>query len=51
VVTSLVARALLVHALGAPPEVIFHIDIGPLGRALISRSDHAWRLQQLTATA
>jgi broad specificity phosphatase PhoE len=50
VVTALVARALLVHALGAAPEVIFRIDIGPLGRALISRSDHAWRLQQLTAT-
>jgi broad specificity phosphatase PhoE len=49
VVTSLVARALLVHALGAPPEVIFRVDIGPLGRALISRSDHAWRLKQLTA--
>ncbi len=50
VVTSLVARALLVHALGAAPEVIFRIDIGPLGRGLISRSDHAWRLQQLTAS-
>jgi broad specificity phosphatase PhoE len=50
VVTSLVARALLVHALGAPPEVIFRVDVGPLGRALISRSDRAWRLQQLTAS-
>jgi broad specificity phosphatase PhoE len=47
VVTPLVARALLVHALGATPKVIFRIDIAPLGRALISRSHNAWRLQQL----
>jgi broad specificity phosphatase PhoE len=47
VVTALVARALLVHALGAAPEVIFRIDIAPLGRALISRSHHTWRLTSL----
>ena len=47
VVTSLVARALIVHALGANPEVIFHIDIGPLGRASLSRSNSAWRLAGL----
>jgi broad specificity phosphatase PhoE len=47
VVTSLVARALVVHALGAPPEVIFRIDIAPLGRALISRSQQTWRLTSL----
>jgi broad specificity phosphatase PhoE len=47
VVTSLVARALLVHALGAAPEVIFRIDITPLGRALISRSQQTWRLTSL----
>ena len=29
VVTPLVARALVVHALGAPPEVIFRIDVPP----------------------
>ena len=46
VVTSLVARALLVHALGAAPEVIFHIDIAPLSRALISRSQQMWRLSR-----
>ncbi|HET6759442.1 MAG TPA: histidine phosphatase family protein, partial [Propionibacteriaceae bacterium] len=51
VVTPLVARAAAVHALGAPPEVIFRIDIAPLGRVLISRSDQIWRLQGLTATA
>jgi broad specificity phosphatase PhoE len=44
VVTALVARALLVHALGAAPELIFRIDIAPLGRALISRSQQTWRL-------
>jgi broad specificity phosphatase PhoE len=47
VVTPLVARALLVHALSAAPEVIFHIDIGPLSRALISRSQQMWRLAGL----
>jgi broad specificity phosphatase PhoE len=50
VVTPLVARAAAIHALGAPPEVIFRVDIGPLGRVLISRSDQVWRLQGLTAT-
>ena len=48
VVTPLVARALIVHALGAPPEVIFRIDVPPLGRASISRSGPHWRLQELT---
>lgn len=47
VVTPLVARALLVHALGAPPGVVFRIDIAPLGRALISRSQQMWRLTSL----
>ena len=47
VVTALVARALLVHALGAAPEVIFRIDIAPLGRALLSRSQQTWRLTSL----
>ncbi len=50
VVTPLVARAAAVHALGAGPEVIFHIDLAPLGRLLISRSDHIWRMQGLTTT-
>ena len=48
VVTPLVARALVVHALGAPPEVIFRIDVPPLGRVSISRSGPRWRLQELT---
>ena len=50
VVTPLVARAAAVHALGAQPEVIFHIDLAPLGRLLISRSDHIWRMQGLATT-
>jgi broad specificity phosphatase PhoE len=50
VVTPLVARAAAVHTLGAPPEVIFRIDIAPLGRVLISRSNHIWRMQALAAT-
>jgi broad specificity phosphatase PhoE len=51
VVTPLVARALVVHALGAPPEVIFRIDVPPLGRATISRSGPQWRLQELSPSA
>jgi broad specificity phosphatase PhoE len=47
VVTALVARALLVHALGATPQVILHIDMAPLSRALISRSQQTWRLTSL----
>jgi broad specificity phosphatase PhoE len=47
VVSPLVARAAAVHALGAEPKVIFHIDLAPLGRLLISRSDQIWRLQEL----
>jgi hypothetical protein len=42
-----VARALLAHALGATPEVIFRIDMAPLDRALISRSQQTWRLTSL----
>jgi broad specificity phosphatase PhoE len=51
VVSPLVARAATVHALGASPEVIFHIDIAPLGRLLLSRSDHIWRMQELRRSA
>jgi broad specificity phosphatase PhoE len=51
VVTPLVARAAAVHALGTQPDMIFRIDLAPLGRLLISRSDQIWRLQGLTATA
>jgi broad specificity phosphatase PhoE len=51
VVDALVARALIVHALGANLEVIFHIDIGPLGRASLSRSQSLWRLARLETGA
>jgi broad specificity phosphatase PhoE len=47
VVTALVARALLVQALGAAPEMIFRIDMAPLGRALLSRSRQMWRLTSI----
>ena len=47
VVPPLVARALAVHALSAPPEVIFRVDVAPLGRVLISRTTGGWRLQGL----
>lgn len=47
VVTPIVARALVVHALGAPAEMISRIDFAPLGRAVISRSGSGWRLQEI----
>jgi broad specificity phosphatase PhoE len=47
VVTPLVARAIAVHALGAPAETIFRVDVGPLGRLIISRTVAGWRLQAL----
>jgi broad specificity phosphatase PhoE len=45
VVTPLVARALVVHALGGPPEMIFRIDVAPLGRVKLSRRTNSWRLR------
>ena len=48
VVPPLVARAATVHALGAAPEVIFRVDVAPLGRVLISRTMGGWRLQGLS---
>ena len=45
VVTSLVARAIAVHALGTPPKTIFRIDMSPLGRVRVTRSTNSWRLR------
>jgi broad specificity phosphatase PhoE len=47
VVTPLVARALVVHALGVEPSAIFRVDLAPLGRVEVSRSGGPWRLRQL----
>lgn len=47
VVAPLVARAMVAHALGAGPEVIFGVDLAPLGRIGLSRQGLRWRLQQL----
>jgi broad specificity phosphatase PhoE len=47
VVTSLVARAMITYGLSANPEAMFHIDVGPLGRASFSRSYSTWRLSKL----
>lgn len=46
-VTPLVARAVAVHALGGPAELIFRLDVAPGGQLLISRSGPSWRLQSL----
>ena len=45
VVTPLVARAVAVHTLDAPPETIFRIDMPPLGRVPVSRNTNSWRLR------
>jgi broad specificity phosphatase PhoE len=47
VVTSLIARAMITYGLSANPEVIFNIDVGPLGSASFSRSFSTWRLGRL----
>ncbi len=47
VVTPLVARALVVHALEVGPGVLFRIDLAPLGRVELSRYGHRWQLQRL----
>ena len=45
VVCPLVAQALVVHALEGPSEMIFRIDVSPLGRMKLSRSRDSWRLR------
>ena len=47
VVSPLAARAVAVHALSVPAESIFRVDVGPLGRVLLSRATVGWRLQAL----
>jgi broad specificity phosphatase PhoE len=47
VVTPLVARAMVVHALAVGPEAIFRVDLAPLGRVALSRQGPSWRLQGL----
>ncbi len=41
-----VIRAAVVHALGAPATAWARLDVPPLGRAVLSRSGPAWRLQR-----
>ena len=47
VVPPLVARAAVVHALGAPPVSIFHVDVAPLGVVRLGRQAGRWRLSGL----
>ncbi len=47
VVAPLVARAALVHALGAAPASIFHVDVRPLGSVRLGRHGGRWRLSAL----
>lgn len=47
VVTPLVARAMVVHALGVVPAALFRVDLAPLGQVGLSRQGGRWQLQQL----
>ncbi len=46
-----VMRAVLVCALGAPPEAFQRIDVGPLSRLVLSGRGAVWRLQKLDSLA
>ncbi|MEO6997439.1 MAG: histidine phosphatase family protein [Terracoccus sp.] len=47
VVAPLVARAAVVHALGAPPASIFHVDVAPSGTVRLGQQGGRWRLSGL----
>ena len=47
VVAPLVARAGVVHALGAAPASIFRVDVAPLGAVRLGRQGGRWRLSGL----
>ncbi len=47
VVPPLVARAAVVHAIGAPPASIFHVDVAPVGGVRLARQSGRWRLSGL----
>jgi len=45
VVSPLAVRAIVAHLLRAPAEVIFRIEVSPLGRVVASRSGDFWRVR------
>lgn len=45
VVTPLTARALAVHALGAPASVLLRLDVAPSDRLVLTRAGPSWRLR------
>ncbi|OFE16136.1 hypothetical protein BA895_20560 [Humibacillus sp. DSM 29435] len=47
VVTPLVARAAVVHALAARPASILHVDVAPSGSVRLARHGGRWRLSGL----
>jgi broad specificity phosphatase PhoE len=47
VVAPLVARSLVVHALGVGAEALFRIDLAPQGQVGLSRHAGRWQLQRL----
>jgi broad specificity phosphatase PhoE len=44
-----VVRAAIVHAIGGTPQSFWRIDIAPLSRAMLTRSNDLWRLRAITA--
>lgn len=47
VVSPLVVRAAIVHALGLPRSTVFSVDVPPLAAAVLSRQAGRWRLRAL----
>lgn len=47
VVTPWVARAALVHVMGASSDAIFRVDVAPLGAVAISQHAGQWRVTSL----
>jgi broad specificity phosphatase PhoE len=47
VAPTAVIRAAIVHALAAPLESFWHIDIEPLSQTLLTRSEGLWRLRAI----
>lgn len=42
---AIVVRAAVVHALGAPPEAVWHVDVAPLSRTVLHGRDGRWTLR------
>jgi hypothetical protein len=43
-----VIRAAIVHAIAGTPQSFWRIDIAPLSRTMLTRSNDQWRLRAVT---